>query len=80
MNYSFDANKRGGNELDDTRFIIGSVHIPCVDRLGESVIRYFVLLDEAPVKAVDRGSAVDEGLGDDVFVEGVFEDRQGNAE
>ena len=53
MNYSFDANKRGGNELDDTQFIIGSVHIPCADWLGESVIRYLVLLDEAPVKAVD---------------------------
>ena len=32
------------------------------------MVGYLVFLDEAPVKAVDRGSTVNEGFGDDVFV------------
>ena len=44
------------------------------------MIGYFVFLDKAPVEAIDQGSTINEGFGDDVFVESVFEDRQGNAE
>ena len=44
------------------------------------MIGYLVFLDEAPVEAIDQGSTIDEGFGDDVFVKGVLEDRQGNAE
>ena len=50
-----------------------------MDWLGESVIGYLVFLDEAPIEAIDRGSTIDEGFGDDIFVESVLEDRQGNA-
>ena len=75
---SLDADECGGDELDDSGFVVWSVYIPSVDWLGESVVGYLVFLDKAPIKAVDWGSAVNEGLGDDVFVKSVFEDRQGN--
>ena len=39
-----------------------------------------MFLDEAPVEAIDRGPTINEGFGDDVFVEGVFEDRQSDTE
>ena len=77
---SFDADECGGDEFDDSGFIVWSIHVPSADWLGESVVGYFVFLDEAPVKAVDWSSAINEGFGDDVFVERVFEDRQGNME
>ena len=77
---SFDANECGGNEFDDSGFIVWSIYISGTDWLGKSVVEYSVLLDEAPVKAVDWSSTVNEGFGDDVFVEGVFEDRQSNME
>ena len=72
---SFDANKCGGDELDNTRFIVRSVHIFGTNWLREAIVGYSVFLDEVPIKAVDWGSAVDEGFGDDVFIKGVFEDR-----
>ena len=66
---SFDANECGGNEFDDSGFIVWSIYISGTDWLGKSVVEYSVLLDEAPVKAIDWSSAIDEGFGDDVFVE-----------
>ena len=30
--------------------------------------------EKTPIEAVDQGSTVDEGFGDDIFIEGVFED------
>ena len=77
---SFDANKCGGDEFDDSRFIVWSVYISSADWLGKSVVGYLVFLDKASVEAVDWGSAINEGFGDDVFVESVFEDRQSNME
>ena len=80
MDDPFDADECGGDELDDSGFIVQSVHIFSADWLGESMVWYFVLFDEAPVKAVYRGSTINEGFGDDIFIESVFEDRQGDAE
>ena len=77
---SFDVNECGGDELDDSRFIVWSVHISGMDWLGEAIVGYFVFFDKAPVEAIDWGPTIDEGFGDDVFVEGVFEDRQGDTE
>ena len=51
-----------------------------MDWLREAAVGYLVLLNESPVEAVDRSSTVDEGFGDDVFVESVFEDRQSDTE
>ena len=72
---SFDVNECGGDELDDSWFIVWSVHILGADWLGEAMVGYSVFLDKAPVKAVDGSSAINEGFGGDVFVEGVLEDR-----
>ena len=77
---SFDVDKCGGDELDDTRFVVWSIYISSADWLGKSVVGYFVFFDEAPVEAVYQGSTINEGFGDDVFIKSVFEDRQGDAE
>ena len=77
---SSDADKCGGDELDDFWFVVWSVHVSSMDWLGESMVWYLVFFDEAPVKAVYWGSTINEGFGDDVFTESVFEDRQGDAE
>ena len=53
MDDSFDADECGGDELDDSRFIVQSVYIFCTDWLGEAIVGYLVFLDEAPVEAVD---------------------------
>ena len=53
MDDSFDANECGGDELDDSRFIVRSVHISGTDWLGEAIVGYFVLFDKAPVEAID---------------------------
>ena len=79
MDDSFDADERGGDELDDSRFVVRSIHVPGADWLGKAVVGYLVFFDEASIKAIDRGSTIDKGFGDDVFVKSVFEDRQGNA-
>ena len=71
----FDVDECGSDELDDSWFIVGSVHIFGTDWLREVAVGYFVSFDEAPIKAIDWGSTVDEGLGDDVFIESVFENR-----
>ena len=71
---SFDANEYGSDEFDDSWFIVGSVYIFSADWLREAVIGQFVSFDETPIKAVDWGSTINEGLGDDVFIDGVFED------
>ena len=78
MDDSFDVDKYGSDEFDDSRFIVGSIYICGMDRLGNVVVRYFVPFDAAPVEAIDGGSTVNEGLGDDVFIKSVFEDRQGD--
>ena len=80
MDDSFDVDECGVDEFDDSRFVVRSVYIFSTDWLGKLVVGYFVFFDEAPVETVDWSSAIDEGLGDDVFVESVFEDRQGNTE
>ena len=46
-----------------------------MDWLGKAIVGYLVFLDKVPVEAIDRGPTINEGFGDDVFVEGVFEDR-----
>ena len=53
MDDSFDADECGGDELDDSRFIVRSVYIFGMDWLGETVVGYFVCLDKAPVEAID---------------------------
>ena len=50
---SFDVDKCGGDEFDDSRFIVGSVHIFGADWLGEVAVGYLVPFDEAPIEAVD---------------------------
>ena len=77
---SFDADERGGDEFDDSGFVVWSVYISGADWLGKAIVGYLVFLDKAPVEAVDWGPTINEGFGDDVFIEGVFEDRQGDAE
>ena len=72
---SFDANERGGDELDDSRFIVWSIHISGTDWLGEAIVGYFVFFDETPVEAIDWGSTIDESFGGNIFIEGVFQDR-----
>ena len=59
----------GGDKLDDPWFIVWSIYIPSADWSGKSVVGYFVFLDEAPVEAIDWSSAINEGFGDDIFVE-----------
>ena len=75
MDNPLDADECGGNEFDDSRFIVWSVHISGADWLGKAVVGYPVFLDEAPIEAIDWGPAINEGFGDDVFVESVLEDR-----
>ena len=75
MDDPFDVNECGGDELDDSRFIVWSVHILGTDWLGEAMVGYSVFLDKAPVEAVDWSSAINEGFGGDIFVESVLEDR-----
>ena len=53
MDDSFDADKYGSDEFDDSRFIVGSIYICGVDRLGKVVVGYFVPFNEAPVEAVN---------------------------
>ena len=72
---SFDVNECGGDKLDDSRFIVWSIHISGTDWLGEAIVGYPVFLDKAPVEAIDWGPTIDEGFGDDVFIESVLEDR-----
>ena len=50
---SFDMDKCGSDEFDDSRFVVGSVHIVGTDWLGEAAVEYFVSFDEAPIKAID---------------------------
>ena len=44
MDDPFDADECGGDELDDSGFIVRSVHILSADWLGESMVWYFVAL------------------------------------
>ena len=50
---SFDVDKCGGDELDNSGFIVRSVHVSGTDWLGKAVIGYLVFLDKAPVEAID---------------------------
>ena len=50
---SFDADKCGGDEFDDSRFVVRSVHIFGTDWLGEVAVGYLVSFDEAPIEAID---------------------------
>ena len=70
---SFDADKCGSDEFNDSRFVVGSIHIFGAHQLGEAAVGYFVSFDKAPIEAIDGSSTVD-----DVFVKSVFEDRQGD--
>ena len=67
MDDPLDADECGSNEFDDSWFIVWSIYVFCMDWLGEVVVRYFVFLDKAPVEAIDWGSTINEGFGDDVF-------------
>ena len=53
MDDSFDANECGGDELDNSRFIVRSVHVSGMDWLGKAVVGYLVFFDTAPVEAID---------------------------
>ena len=79
MDDSLDADKCGSDEFDDSRFIVRSIYVLGVDWLGEAIVGYLVFFDEVPVEAIDRGPTVNEGFGDDIFIESVFEDRQDDA-
>ena len=39
MDDSFDSNEHGGDKLDDSCFIVGSIHIFGVDWLREVVVQ-----------------------------------------
>ena len=75
MDDSFNLDKHCSNEFDDSCFVVGAIHILGMDRFGEVVTWEFVSFDEPPIKTVDWGSTIDEGLGDDVFAKSVLEDR-----
>ena len=53
MDDSFDADERGGDEFDNSRFVIRSIHISGTDWLGKAVVGYLVFFDEASIKAID---------------------------
>ena len=53
MDDSFDADERGGDEFDNSRFVIRSIHISGTDWLGKAVVGYLVFLDKDPVEAID---------------------------
>ena len=53
MDDSFDMDECGGDELDDSRFVVRSIHIPSADWLGKAVVGYLVFFDEASIKAID---------------------------
>ena len=53
MDDSLDADKCGGDKLDDSRFVVRSIHVPGVDWLGKAVVGYLVFFDEAPIEAID---------------------------
>ena len=37
----FDADEGGGDELDDSWFIVWSIHVSSTDWLGEAVVGYY---------------------------------------
>ena len=53
MDDSFDADERSGDEFDDSRLIVRSIHISGADWLGKARVGYLVFLDKAPVEAID---------------------------
>ena len=72
---AFNLNKHGGDEFDDSCIIVGAINILGADGFGETVVGEFVSFDKSPIKAVDWGSTVNDGLGNDVFAKSVFKDR-----
>ena len=75
MDDSFDPDEHGGDEFDNPCFIVRAIHIFGSNWYREMMMWDFVSFDKAPIEAVDQGSTIDEGLGDDVFAESVFEHR-----
>ena len=65
MDDPFDTDECGSDELDDSRFIVRSIHVPGADWLGKAVVGYLVFFDKAPIEAIDRGSTIDVGFGDE---------------
>lgn len=53
MDDSFDLDKCGGNELDDSCLIVGTIYILGMDWFREAVAWEFVLFNKSPIKAID---------------------------
>ena len=70
---AFDPNKDGGNELDESSFVMGSIDISGEDWFWEAVLGKVMSLDKTLVDAVDSCSTVYRGSGVDVFSEGVLQ-------
>ena len=50
---SFNPDKHGGNEFDDSCTVVGTINVLGVNGFRESVVWEFVLFKKSPIKAVD---------------------------
>ena len=75
MDDSFDSDEYGGNKFDNACFVVRTIYVLGMDWFREAMTWKLVAFNKTPIEAIDQGTAIHEGLGDDIFAEGVFEDR-----
>ena len=68
-----DPDEHGGDELDKSCFIIGSINISGIDVFQVAMLGKVMSFDKTSVNAVHSCSAIDRCSGGDVFSVGVLQ-------